>query len=546
MFIYSDKKMWYNEKKGVLIMKNKKKIGLIVACLVGILCLGLLVFFVHRNMEKTYSFSYYAVKIFEEEYKTGVILVESPAELQKCFEAAFENSFDVGYSEFEKVMKKYDEQYFKDKSLLLVLLDEMKDEIRPEVKKVYLNKDNKLEIQIDRIIPKEEFQEQYSEEWSFGWYLFVNLEKNISVAEKDIVVTLGEVVEEDLVYTLRFPNGTSWLLEGNEAWNLVNSMCFNWMEYKKAKTCKNEPDYVLEIKSDVREERYEIHLEDGIICGKDGQVYLESDSLEYQAIKNGIENWRGMAAENGIYPDTSHLGFSVQYIFTGSKDYIPKAILIRSAEELQQYFNENMINENGEESYYAERFRTATQKFDEEYFKNQVLVIVEKGDPITAVYYDVNKVSKNSTGELEIVIESISPQAGDALSSGWHFFIEIAEDMNITGDENIKIILDGEAVEYPVATLKWADGTIYSCEGMRAFWLKIALFENLNFSKEDTSNWFPEYVVTIESDVRHEVYEINLTERCVRYDGKMVLLDEEEKRILEEDMESYLPYLKKK
>jgi len=528
-------------------MKNRKKIGLVVACLVGVFCLGLLVFFAYRKMEKTDPFSYYAVKVFDEEQKQRVILIESPTELQKCFEDAFLNSFDVGYSEFEKVMGKYDEQYFKDNNLVLVLLEEMKDTIRPEVKKVYLNEDDKLEIQIDRIIPKEEFQEQYAEEWSYGWYLFVNLEKNISVTEEDITVTLGEAVEENLVYTMHFPNGTSWLLEGNEAWDLINSMYFNWMEYTKAKTCKRKPDYVLEIKSDVREERYEIHLAEGIICGKDGQAYLESDSLEYKTIENGIQNWKLMAAENGIYPDTSHLGFSVQYVYTGgNSNYVPKAIFIRSAEELQQYFDENMINEDGEESYYAERFRTAIQKFDEEYFKKQVLVIVEKGDSIATVYYDITKVSKNAKGELEIVIERLSPEVGDTVVSGWHFFIEIAEDMNVTGDEKIKIVLDDEVVEYPVATLKCSDGTTYFCEGTTAFWLKIALFENLDFSKEDTSVWSPEYIVTIESDVRHEVYEINLTDGFVRYDGKIASLDVEQKMILAYEMEDYMSYMQKK
>ena len=452
---------------------------------------------------------------------------------------------------------------------------------------------------------------------------------------------------ENPIFTMYWPNGTHLSFEGKDAWELKNAMGLDSLSYKKNKVCKCETGYTIEIKTRFREQQYEIHLEEGIVCAKKGQAHLEKDSLEYEAIQEGIMALRYHAKMNDMQLDTSHLGFSVQYVYTGSNsEYIPTATYIRSLEELQQYFNENMVNEDGEEHPDAERFRTATQSFDEEYFKKQVLVIVEKGEGSGSVRHDVTGVFKNQDGELEIVIEEVFLGFGTADVAGWHFFIEIAEDMNVTGDEKIKIVLDGEVVENPVVTMKcsdgttfvgdgsiafsiknvisnyllkgnennctclpeyivtiesdmrhevyeinlsqgcvhydgksvslenwqkrdlvhsiaermdemempenpvaimkYLDGTTYFCKGVRAFELKTSLFGVLDFSKEDTSNWSPEYVVTIESDVRHEVYEINLTEGCVRYDGKMVLLNEEEKRIMEEEIDYYLSYVKKK
>ena len=346
------------------------------------------------------------------------------------------------------------------------------------------------------------------------------------------------------VFILHLPNGTHLSFEGKEAWDLKSSMNLNALAYKRAKACKCEPGYTIEIKTNFGKKQYEIHLEEGVVCYKKGQACLEKDSQEYAAIQEGILALRYQAKMNGIHPDTSHLGFSVQYIYTGSNsNYVPKATCIRSVEELQQYFNDNMVNEDGEESYYAERFRNATQKFDEEYFKKQVLVIAEKGASSGSIRYDVTNVVKNQSGELEIEIETVFLGFGTADVAGWHFFIEIAEEMHVTGEEKLKVVLDGKVVEYPVLTMQCPDGKTYFCEGQSAFWMKSELFDDLNFRKEDDSVWVPEYIVTIKSDVRHEVYEINLTEGLVRYDGKTIFLNDRQKEHVEYNIAYWMYYM---
>ena len=66
----------------------------------------------------------------------------------------------------------------------------------------------------------------------------------------------------------------------------------------------------------------------------------------------------------------------------------------------------------------------------------------------------------------------------------------------------------------------------------------------MNFRKEDNSVWIPEYIVTIESDVRHEMYEIHLIEGWVRHNGKCVSLDDEKKAVLEDNIEYWMHYMK--
>ena len=45
---------------------------------------------------------------------------------------------------------------------------------------------------------------------------------------------------------------------------------------------------------------------------------------------------------------------------------------------------------------------------------------------------------KNQDGELEIAIETVFLGFGTADVAGWHFFIEIADEMDVTGDEKIE------------------------------------------------------------------------------------------------------------
>ncbi|MBO7218033.1 MAG: hypothetical protein J6V50_04960 [Clostridia bacterium] len=160
----------------------------------------------------------------------------------------------------------------------------------------------------------------------------------------------------------------------------------------------------------------------------------------------------------GIYelgPDGAILtgekvNFGVQYIRTSwneEEDY-PSVYVIHSVDELKAYYNEN------KDEYYLERrenptsdltigFLDAIDKYDENYFKEQILIMVLVGEGSGSNRHKVNYVKKGSDGRIYTDILSVIPEIGTCDMAGWHILIEPEKGIAVEKDSDVTVLLDG-------------------------------------------------------------------------------------------------------
>jgi len=141
------------------------------------------------------------------------------------------------------------------------------------------------------------------------------------------------------------------------------------------------------------------------------------------------------------------INFNAQYVRTdGYLDGVsyPVVTMIDSRIELDNYYNEN------KDSYYLERmenadsdttigFLDATYKYDDAYFKDNILVLVLLEEGSGSVRHKVLGVkgNKNST---DIAIKRIVPEIGTDDMAEWHIMVELKREI-YKGSE-IKVIFE--------------------------------------------------------------------------------------------------------
>lgn len=132
--------------------------------------------------------------------------------------------------------------------------------------------------------------------------------------------------------------------------------------------------------------------------------------------------------------------FSIQYVQTRSLGYTPKPILIRSVEELKFYYESNKEDGTLKSDYHADLFWKACEKYDKNYFKKQILVLIAIGEPSISYSHEVTDVFLNSEQKLEINLNTIKPELCDLEAGGWHIFVEPAKGIKIDSEDDIKIV----------------------------------------------------------------------------------------------------------
>ena len=144
------------------------------------------------------------------------------------------------------------------------------------------------------------------------------------------------------------------------------------------------------------------------------------------------------------------IDFQTQYIRTdGYRDGVdyPIVKIIRSVDELNSYYNEN------KEKYSLERredpasdstigFLDACDKYNAEYFEDQILVMVLLEEGSGSIRHNVDNVKLGSDGKLYISIRRDVPEAGTDDMAEWHILIEPEKDITVANESDVIVYLD--------------------------------------------------------------------------------------------------------
>lgn len=129
--------------------------------------------------------------------------------------------------------------------------------------------------------------------------------------------------------------------------------------------------------------------------------------------------------------------FDAQYIRAGSKKELsayPAVKIIRSANEMSRYLKN--------ETHMSEELVSACEKYNADYFKEQILIIVLLEEGSGSVRHEVEKVGANN-GHAVIQIKSIAPEVGTCDMAWWHILIEPEAGVQIADEEDVTVFLGG-------------------------------------------------------------------------------------------------------
>ena len=150
------------------------------------------------------------------------------------------------------------------------------------------------------------------------------------------------------------------------------------------------------------------------------------------------------------YTYTRDAFFDVQYIRTnGYREEMeyPMVKIIRSRDELNAYYEEY------KDDYYLERkeqvfadttigFLDACDRYNEEYFKDQILILVLLEEGSGSIRHEVSKVRvKEKKGErtVNISINTRVPETVTDDMAQWHLLIELEEGLDVEDESHINV-----------------------------------------------------------------------------------------------------------
>lgn len=129
--------------------------------------------------------------------------------------------------------------------------------------------------------------------------------------------------------------------------------------------------------------------------------------------------------------------FDAQYIRAGSKKELsayPAVKIIRSANEMSRYLKN--------ETHMSEELVSACEKYNADYFKEQILIIVLLEEGSGSVRHEVEKVGSDNTHAV-IQIKTIAPEVGTCDMAWWHILIEPEAGIQIADEEDVTVFLGG-------------------------------------------------------------------------------------------------------
>lgn len=358
---------------------------------------------------------------------------------------------------FLDASEKYDESYFKDQILVLVLLEEGSGSIRHNVAKVERSEDGKLHMDIQKRVP------EVGTEDMAQWHIFIEIGKEYDVSSAADVI-INEQVNQASTETTQpgetEDGPTEFLLkvtsiDGVAKFASVDNSTalrkiLESLSYSKLELCNCEPEYTLDNGYGVQ---YSVNLTEGYARCDKGQATLSDQDLK--TLKT-ILNWANTEYIGGGHTapsvPTSDVAFDAQYVRTdGYRDgaVFPRVVIIRSTEALRAYYeqNKNTFDLNRKDQIYSDStigFLDACDKYDETYFKEHFLVMVLLEEGSGSIRHEVTNVSLAADGTLNIEIDATFPEICTADMAQWHILVEIGNDVEVSSSDNV--LINGKSV----------------------------------------------------------------------------------------------------
>lgn len=138
-------------------------------------------------------------------------------------------------------------------------------------------------------------------------------------------------------------------------------------------------------------------------------------------------------------------GIKAQYVRCGRDgEKYPIAKIIRSVSELNAYCEENKEDYGlGYEYNNAISFLDACEKYNDAYFKDNILILVLLEEGSGSIRHKVQSVRMTEEGKCQIYINRIIPEMCTADMAWWHILIEQERDNIVEKDSDIVVFVDG-------------------------------------------------------------------------------------------------------
>lgn len=262
---------------------------------------------------------------------------------------------------------------------------------------------------------------------------------------------------EEIKLDVKWNNETSYNVVYGEYYKIEKEMNGKWESCVTLDNLAfNDIGYELRSKSS---QKQTYNLTDMFDISENGKYRFATDCSVYENDRGAESTECEMWVEFTVtrIGDTSgdvkktFIDFQTQYIRTdGYRDGVdyPIVKIIRSVEELNSYYNEN------KEKYSLERredpasdstigFLDACDKYNAEYFEDQILVMVLLEEGSGSIRHNVDNVKLGSDGKLYISIRRDVPEAGTDDMAEWHILIEPEKDITVANESDVIVYLDG-------------------------------------------------------------------------------------------------------
>jgi len=167
--------------------------------------------------------------------------------------------------------------------------------------------------------------------------------------------------------------------------------------------------------------------------------------------------------EKTITDELAACDFDVQYIRTDgyrAEMQYPSVKIIRSVDELNAYYEAN------KELYALERvenpqyhssigFLDACDKYDAEYFENQILLMVLLEEGSGSIRHEIEKVGVEAEKAI-VEIKTIIPEVCTDDMAEWHIMIELNSCMDIKDESDVVVFLNGKNATYRPAVASYS------------------------------------------------------------------------------------------
>ena len=160
--------------------------------------------------------------------------------------------------------------------------------------------------------------------------------------------------------------------------------------------------------------------------------------------EGAIESEPAMPEGSSKYEENS-VSFISRYIRTDGYDEdakYPDVKIIRSVGELHEYYsvNKDKYDFERKDEVYSDTtigFLDACDKYDEAYFKNQILVMVLLEEGSGSIRHNVESVKVAQDDKLYINICAIVPEVGTCDMAEWHILIEPEDGIDVVNEADV-------------------------------------------------------------------------------------------------------------